>query len=128
MNKPEIRVIYHIGMEAVVAAGSECMTAGGEVVYFDDYENDNMSATSTLITIGSTPIRSLPAGGVGGFCFDVTTPCTHPLATTGKACGIKRSSASSCRSARSMILLADMKQSVISRFFLSRKRNFKQES
>lgn len=91
-------------MEVVAAAGFEWMTARGKVVYFDGSESDNTSATSKLITIGSTQIHGLPAGDMNGFCFDVTTSGTCPHATTGKACNIKRSSASSCRSMRSMML------------------------
>ncbi len=91
-------------MEAVAAAGFECMTAGGKVVDFDGSESDNTSATSELITIGSTQIHGLPAGDIDGFCFDVTTSGACPLAISGNTCDIKRLRASSCRSMRSMLL------------------------
>lgn len=53
------------------------------MAYSDSYENDNTSGTSKLISIGSTQTHSLPAGDVDWVYFDVTTPGTYTIETTG---------------------------------------------
>lgn len=53
------------------------------MAYSDGYESDNTSGTSKLITIGSTQTHSLPAGDIDWVYFDVTTPGTYAIETTG---------------------------------------------